>query len=98
LALPLLATCAVLVACEKSNDVVVQEQLQDAANTCPKGCDQPKPRCSIKGNISGTGMKWYFMPKDEQYQFAIIEPAKGEHWFCTPAEAEANGFRPVPKN
>jgi hypothetical protein len=96
IAAPLVAVAGIFGACEKSNDVVLQEQFQDAANACPQGCQQPKQGCTIKGNISGAGLHWYFMPEDREYGNVIIEPSKGEAWFCSPAEAEVNGFNPLP--
>ena len=85
-------------ACEKSNDVVLQEQYREAAEGCPNGCAQAKEGCAIKGNISGAGLHWFFMPDDREYGNVIVDPAKGEGWFCTPAEAEANGFRALPED
>lgn len=92
----LLSLAAILGACEKSNDVVLQEQFREAQNACPQGCAQPPPNCAIKGNISGAGLRWYFMPEDREYGNVIIDPSKGEAWFCTPAEAEQNDFDPLP--
>jgi endonuclease YncB( thermonuclease family) len=48
--------------------------------------------CAIKGNISGNG-RIYHRPGQENYDATQINPARGEQWFCTPAEAEAAGFR-----
>jgi hypothetical protein len=94
----LLATLTLLTlagaACEKSNEAIIQEQLRDA--TCPKGCADPIPGCNIKGNIGGTGQKFYLLPEHELYKDVIIQPEKGERWFCTPQEAERNGFRTAP--
>jgi hypothetical protein len=83
-------------ACEKSNEAILQEQYREAQNACPRGCPEPRPGCTIKGNISGEGRKFYLLPNDRRYPLAMIEPARGEAWFCTTAEAEANGFSPVP--
>ena len=60
---------------------------------CPKGCTTPPPGCVIKGNISSKGEKIYHMPGQRYYNATIIEPSKGERWFCTEAEALANGWR-----
>lgn len=50
--------------------------------------------CVIKGNISyTTGERIYHIPGDKYYNETIISPDFGERWFCTPAEAEAAGWR-----
>lgn len=85
-------------ACEKSNEAVLEEQYEEAAGTCPTGCVDAPPDCLIKGNIGGTGQKFYILPGDaEYYPYAFVEPEKGERWFCTEREAMGNGFNPVPR-
>ena len=64
---------------------------------CPQGCLAEKPGCSIKGNISSGGEKIYHVPGSSSYSATKIDPTKGERWFCTQAEAVANGWR-APKN
>lgn len=50
--------------------------------------------CHIKGNISyNTGERIYHMPGDEFYGPTIIDPLKGERWFCSEADAQAAGWR-----
>ena len=50
--------------------------------------------CVIKGNISvATGERIYHVPGQEHYDETIISPDKGEHWFCSEAEAMAAGWR-----
>lgn len=44
--------------------------------------------CTIKGNINSKGDKIYHMPNGQHYEQTIAEAM-----FCTPAEAEAAGFR-----
>lgn len=83
-------------ACEKSDQVVLQEQLQEGNIGCPAGCPEPKAGCTIKGNISGQGRRFFILEGDKRYSLAIVEPAKGEAFFCTPQEAQQNGFEPVP--
>lgn len=57
-----------------------------------------KPECNIKGNISiDTGNKVYHLPGMEDYESTVIDPAKGEKWFCTESEAIANGWRKAPR-
>ena len=93
----LIAAAAVLAAgCEKSNDQLIREQFADAAKGCPHGCAYPLANCTIKGNISDAGRKFYILPGDSRYDLAIVDPAKGEAWFCTADEAARNGFAPVP--
>jgi micrococcal nuclease len=64
------------------------------ADTCPEGCTSPKPGCDIKGNISlKKGERIYHLPGQKWYGRTVISPEKGERWFCTEEEAEANGWR-----
>lgn len=61
---------------------------------CPSGCTYHPPGCDIKGNISViTGEKIYHVPGQEYYNATKISPEYGERWFCTEAEAIANGWR-----
>ena len=61
---------------------------------CPSGCSFHPPGCDIKGNISiKTGEKIYHVPGQEYYSATQISPEYGERWFCTEAEAIANGWR-----
>ncbi|MBD2497154.1 cold shock domain-containing protein [Nostoc sp. FACHB-280] len=57
-----------------------------------------KPGCMIKGNISiATGNKFYHLPGMEDYGSTVIDPLKGERWFCTEKEAIAAGWRKAPR-
>lgn len=49
--------------------------------------------CRIKGNISAEGERIYHVPGGRFYDRTRIDPAKGERWFCTEAEAQAAGWR-----
>jgi hypothetical protein len=61
---------------------------------CPKGCAAPPPGCDVKGNISvKTGELIYHLPGQSFYDKTVISPGRGEAWFCTEAEARANGWR-----
>jgi len=61
---------------------------------CPKGCTYHPDGCDIKGNIAfDTKEKIYHIPGGEYYSDTIINPSYGERWFCTEAEAIANGWR-----
>lgn len=64
-----------------------------SASECPEGCSVPPPDCLIKGNINNEGVKIYHKPGQDYYNQTKISPEKGERWFCTSAEAEANGWR-----
>lgn len=52
----------------------------------------PVADCAIKGNISGNG-RIYHLPGGRHYDRTGIDEAQGERWFCSPAEAEAAGWR-----
>lgn len=60
-----------------------------------KGESPPDPNCLIKGNIGKGGKRLYHLPGDHSYSATKIDPAKGERWFCSEAEAEAAGWRRV---
>jgi len=61
---------------------------------CPSGCDYHKASCDIKGNIGFVSKeKIYHLPGMEFYDQTVIDPFLGERWFCTEAEAVANGWR-----
>ncbi|MFZ5674435.1 MAG: thermonuclease family protein [Pseudomonadota bacterium] len=53
----------------------------------------PTKDCPIKGNISAKGERIYHAPWSKHYARTRVEPAKGERWFCTEAEAIAAGWR-----
>ena len=50
-------------------------------------------QCLIKGNISSKGARIYHVPGGRWYDRTKIDPAKGEQWFCSEAEARASGWR-----
>jgi micrococcal nuclease len=69
-------------------------QSQAQPGQCAQGCPSPPPGCVIKGNIStSTKEKIYHVPGQQNYDDTIIDPSLGERWFCTAAEAQANGWR-----
>ena len=49
--------------------------------------------CQIKGNISYDGEKIYHLPSSKNYLKTKISTSKGERWFCSEKEAQANGWR-----
>lgn len=63
------------------------------SGACPQGCEAQQPGCDIKGNINREDEKIYHLPGGRDYDETKIDPTKGERWFCTPQEAEANGWR-----
>lgn len=57
-----------------------------------------QPGCKVKGNISvSRGRKLYHIPGMEDYESTVIDPSKGEKWFCSESEAIANGWQKAPK-
>eukprot|EP00199_Chlamydomonas_sp_CCMP681_P007061 CAMPEP_0119105368 /NCGR_PEP_ID=MMETSP1180-20130426/3347_1 /TAXON_ID=3052 ORGANISM="Chlamydomonas cf sp, Strain CCMP681" /NCGR_SAMPLE_ID=MMETSP1180 /ASSEMBLY_ACC=CAM_ASM_000741 /LENGTH=266 /DNA_ID=CAMNT_0007090397 /DNA_START=325 /DNA_END=1125 /DNA_ORIENTATION=+ len=60
------------------------------AGACPDGTLP-----TIKGNINAKGVKIYHVPGGPSYTTVKVEPSKGESYFCTTAEAEKAGFRPI---
>lgn len=63
---------------------------------CPQGCvSQPDPSCSIKGNVNtNRDTKIYHVEGvSSSYGMVKMKEGEGDLWFCTRAEAEANGFR-----
>jgi micrococcal nuclease len=60
---------------------------------CPGGCVTPPAGCRIKGNINSAGQKIYHVPGGRYYDKTVIEPEKGERWFCSEEEAVAAGWR-----
>jgi len=55
--------------------------------------EDPAQACLIKGNIARDGERIYHVPGGQYYERTRIDPAKGERWFCTEAEARAAGWR-----
>lgn len=53
----------------------------------------PDGGCAIKGNIGAQGKRIYHLPGQADYAATRINEGKGERWFCSEAEARAEGFR-----
>ena len=49
--------------------------------------------CDIKGIINSSGDRICHLPGSPSYEATWIDPAKGERWFCSVAEAQAAGWR-----
>jgi len=66
----------------------------DTSGSCPIGCTTHVSGCDVKGNVSfETGERIYHVPGQEYYTATKIDPDYGERWFCTEADAIANGWR-----
>ena len=51
------------------------------------------PQCLIKGNVSSKGERIYHPPGCRYYNSTVIDPKRGERWFCSEQEAVAAGWR-----
>ena len=78
----------------KSCPVEAAPEKPRASATPPKGLEEG---CTIKGNINARGDKIYHRPDCPSYARTKIDEGAGQRWFCSPAEAEAAGWR-VAKN
>ena len=96
-AAPATATQEILPTAESRSNPVIVGTPVDASSVCPTGCTEQQPGCAIKGNINSEGEKIYHVPGSSSYSATVIDPTKGELWFCSADEAEANGWR-APKN
>jgi hypothetical protein len=75
-------------------DTTATPESSAVTGSCPTGCTEQGNGCVIKRNISSkTGEKTYYLQGDPGYDLVIIDPDYGERWFCTEAEAQANGWR-----
>ena len=54
---------------------------------------QPERHCLIKGNINSKGVRIYHPPGCKYYGSTVIDPKRGERWFCSEQEAVAAGWR-----
>ncbi|MYC97323.1 MAG: thermonuclease family protein [Caldilineaceae bacterium SB0661_bin_32] len=82
-------------ACEIGQRPTVVPTLSVGAG-CPQGCvSQPDPSCKIKGNVNTTRDTKIYHVEGESSSYGRVNMKEGEGdlWFCTRAEAEANGFR-----
>lgn len=95
----LAVTALVTVQCSRSLSSSPATSTPNPVTSVPKpATSAPKPGCVIKGNISiATGKKFYHLPGMEDYESTFIDLARGERWFCTEAEAIANGWRKAPR-
>lgn len=49
--------------------------------------------CDIKGNVSTAGELIFHLPRQEYYGQTVINPMRGECWFCS--EEEARSWMPI---
>ncbi len=57
-----------------------------------------QPGCKVKGNISyNSGKRIYHMPGMEDYKTTVIDPRRGEKWFCSEEDAQNSGWTRAPK-
>ena len=73
----------------------VKEIKNTSGNDCPAGCMIQTEGCLVKGNINGQQDKIYHLPGSDEYYDVVVNPSKGERWFCTIREAIQNGWRPA---
>ncbi len=76
------------------------ERLETTSPEACTACDSRHKRllkrsekCTIKGNINAKSERIYHMPDQQSYNVTRINPAAGERWFCSEAEAMAAGWR-----
>jgi hypothetical protein len=55
----------------------------------------PAPECLLKGNINARGEKILHSPGGAAYDRTVIDPERGEQWFCDEQSALDAGFRPA---
>jgi endonuclease YncB( thermonuclease family) len=60
---------------------------EEARRAAPEGCP-------IKGRVA-SGTRVYVLPWSPAYESVRVVSARGERWFCSEAEAQAAGWRPV---
>jgi hypothetical protein len=52
--------------------------------------------CQIKGTISRSGTRIYYLAGGRYYDRQTIDPALGERWFCSEGQARAAGWQGSP--
>ena len=70
-----------------------QDGCSDGGCTADPGtrCGKPAIRAVVQGEE-----RFYFVAGDLGYAYhATLRPEQGDRWFCTAAQAGANGFRPA---
>lgn len=59
--------------------------------------DEPAQICDVKGIVSNKGERVYLVSSDPEYANIVVDPFRGERWFCSDDEAELAGWRRWPK-
>lgn len=67
--------------------------IQEETQTGEQDSDPFSKECVIKGNITKSYTKDYFLPGCPNYKRVKIDPRKGEQYFCTEEEAVEAGFQ-----
>lgn len=73
-----------------------QRDARDSRTTNATGTSAsaaPSAGCRIKGNINRSGERIYHTPASPSYAETVIDPDRGERWFCTEQEAQRAGWR-----
>lgn len=87
------AKCTTIPQCKYSRFVSCEFPTEQKTS-CPNGCTTHVSGCDIKGNINYESTeRIYHLPGMAYYDDTTINPDYGERWFCTEAEAIANGWR-----
>jgi endonuclease YncB( thermonuclease family) len=71
---------------------VAPEDHRAAARNKPQTVAAGPAGCPIKGNISASG-RIFHSPGQLDYDRVVIDPARGERWFCSASAARAAGWR-----
>jgi endonuclease YncB( thermonuclease family) len=50
-------------------------------------------QCRIKGDVNDKGKRIYHVPGGKHYEATQVNPANGERWFCSEAEASKAGWQ-----
>jgi DnaJ-like protein len=59
---------------------------------CPSGCVEAPFGCVIKARVDPDGIRVYYLPSDQAYYGVLMDPSSSDRWFCTEAEAIAQGW------
>ncbi|MBM3613377.1 MAG: thermonuclease family protein [Alphaproteobacteria bacterium] len=68
------------------------EDHRAASRGVPQNVAAAPAGCAIKGNISASG-RIFHSPGQLDYDRVVIDPARGERWFCSASAARAAGWR-----
>ena len=64
----------------------------NSSTTVRRSLVRSSGECDIKGNINaGTGERIYHVPGQTYYAETVVNPLRGERWFCSEVEARAAG-------